>query len=226
MASTLLFENKTINPARSSWGGGGQGSLYHTVGVYSPTYEASDIPDAFRATQTNSVDCWSSDTPITGTISLSGSMSFWPYSVYYDGRSVPTYTFRNTLQLALVVNDTGDPIPFYTFTSDQLNANNQAGNIGRQVTENWTGTASVENATSIKLAILCYLSGEANTWTNAEASGTISVAVFEPARTELPIYIRTGDTIIQAEKVYKRVGNEIKECDVYLRVGNEIKLLK
>lgn len=226
MADTRLFDNITIAPSRSDWGGGGQGSPYHNVGVYAPTYTSASIEDPYRVVQISSVDCWSGATPITGTLSLSGSLLYWPYSVYYDGRSTPTRAYNNYFQLGLVVNNTGDPIPITTYTSEWLMANNQAGNQGTKIEQNWTGTANIVNATSIKLALLCSLRGEPNTWTNAELNGTINVAVFEPAVTDLPIYVRVGGNIKQVEKAYKRVGNDIKECDVYLRVGNDIKLIK
>lgn len=219
MASTLLFENKTLTVDRGTWGGGGQGSTYHTVGIYAPTYT-----NAIAPTQVSAVDCWSSATPITGTLSVSGSMLFWPYSVYYDGRSTPTFAIDAHYELGLVVNNNA-PIPLFTYDNASMTANNQAGNMGTRETQNWTAAVNVENATSIKLAVLCYMTGEPGCWTNAEVSGSISVAVFDPSSQSPTIFLNVGGSIKQAEKVYLNVGGVIKECEVYLRVGNDIKKL-
>lgn len=215
MAQTL-FTNKTINPARESWGGGGQGSGYHTVGVRAPTYSNASAP-----TQVAAVECWSSATPITGEITLSGSMLFWPYSVHYTGNP-QTYVDDAYFQLGLVVNDTGEPIPLFTYTNAQMTANNGGTYLGTKIEQDWEITVNVTNAASLKLAVLCYMTGGDGDWTNAEVSGTIDSAVYEAGGSGA-ISVNDGGTIKGVGRVYVNDNGTIKECRVYVNDNGTIR---
>lgn len=41
-------------------------------------------------------------------------------------------------------------------------------------------------------------------------------------KNNIPVFIRDGNDIIQVEKAFMRVGNNIVECTVYQRIGNDI----
>lgn len=60
---------------------------------------------------------------------------------------------------------------------------------------------------------------------NAGASYTTNAALTLYAiwkKNNIPVFIRDGNDVIQVEKAFMRVGNDIKECTIYQRIGNEI----
>lgn len=60
---------------------------------------------------------------------------------------------------------------------------------------------------------------------NAGASYTANAALTLYAiwkKNNIPVFIRDGNDIIQVEKAFMRVGNDIVECTVFQRIGNDI----
>lgn len=60
---------------------------------------------------------------------------------------------------------------------------------------------------------------------NAGASYTTNASLTLYAiwkKNNIPVFIRDGNDIIQVEKAFMRVGNDIVECTVYQRIGNDI----
>lgn len=60
---------------------------------------------------------------------------------------------------------------------------------------------------------------------NAGASYTTNASLTLYAiwkKNNIPVFVRDGNNIIQVEKAFMRVGNNIVECTVYQRIGNDI----
>ena len=197
----LVDQNDTVYPlANWNFGSDGSDSTGYGYNSTSPNYNGVTIANADYGSNVENVDADFKYAPNYYTENSSGS--------------TPNPRFTSPRRK-----------DYRTYTTDANPTADYPALYADGVEHKGMSKISVSGVTSLKLAVLAYAKIPNSRYGNFEIAGTLESLVYTPSSTSLPIYIRVGNDIKQAEKVYLNVGGVIKECEVYLRVGNDIKKL-
>lgn len=232
--SKTLYYTGTANSgvsikARSTWNSNASGVTTQTAPAYTTKYTIAYNANGGTGAPASQTKTYATNLTLSTTKPTRTGYTFLRWNTKADGTGTnynPGATYSANSAATLYAQW---QLITYTVT---FNGNGNTGGSTSDQTKNYGQALTIsQNGFTRTNYTFLYWNTAANgsgTTYKAGASYTANAALTLYAiwkKNNIPVYININNTVVQVEKAYMNVNNEIKECTVYLNVDNVIKTL-